>query len=54
MVEPVCEELEIEKGRIYILKAYEIISSDGAPKGWDEDIQQFDYNISRKIVIKNP
>ena len=56
IVEPVYGNIKIEKNKIYILKAYEIIYSEGKPKDWiDSEIaEQFNYSIRRKIAIKNP
>ncbi|MFH2045085.1 MAG: hypothetical protein ABIK92_08050 [Pseudomonadota bacterium] len=52
VVEPVFENLKIDKSKTYMLKAYETIQSDGEPSDWSDLEKQFNYTIRSKIVIK--
>jgi hypothetical protein len=52
IAEPVCESGKFEKGKVYTLKAYEKINSEGEPVEWSDVAQQFNYSIRNKIVIK--
>lgn len=52
IAEPVYENMKVEKSRIYNLKAYEKIYSDGKPDEWSNAAQQISYMIINKIVIK--
>lgn len=53
IVEPVYKNIKIEQNKIYNLKAYENIESDGEPVDWSYEDQQFNYTIRHKIVIKD-
>jgi hypothetical protein len=52
IIEPVYSNISPQKNRIYDLKAYETVSSEGVPKYWSDEVQQFDYHVRHKIVIK--
>ena len=54
LAEPICENIKPEKHKMYMLKAYEIIRSEGAPRGWTENMEQMGYGINNYIIIKNP
>ncbi len=59
IAEPICENIKPEKGKMYVLKAYEKIKSVGAPENWpkegsEEVVEQRYYGINHYIVIRNP
>lgn len=54
IMEPVYENGKFEKNRIYTLRAYETIKSEGEPRGWTDELQQFNYYIKHNIIIQQP
>ncbi len=59
IAEPICENVEPEKGKIYELKAYEKIKFVGAPEDWPKDNseevkEQRYYGINHYVVIRTP
>jgi hypothetical protein len=52
IAEPVYENGKYEKEKVYTLKAYETINSEGEPVDWSDVAQQFNYSIRNKVVIK--
>lgn len=54
IAEPVYKNINIQKNKVYTLKAFETIQSQHEPSGWaNSDIAaQFYYNIIQKVVIK--
>ncbi len=54
VIEPIYQNIKIDKNKMYTLKAYEIVTTMGEPRGWTDDIQQLNYSINHKIVIKSP
>jgi hypothetical protein len=52
VAEPVYTDIRPQKNKTYKFRAYETIRSEGEPRGWSGLVQQFDYTIGHRIVIK--